>query len=147
MPAKPIVHPYRIAKSLDRLRAEVDAKFPHRGKANDGWIGDIAHQHTNSDHNPQVMDGKTGVVTALDITNDPAHGCVANDIARKLAASRDPRIKYVISNGMWVRSYAMGGAAAWTWRPYTGKNPHNKHFHISVRALKSLYDSVADWKF
>lgn len=51
-----------------------------------------------SDHNPHVADGKTGVVTAIDIT-DPAHGIDARRLAESLAASRDPRFKYIISSG------------------------------------------------
>ena len=39
----------------------------------------------------------------------------------------------------------IGGAAAWAWRPYTGKNPHNKHVHISVRPEKEFYDLKGPW--
>ena len=34
---------YRIAKSLDKLRSQVDARWPSRSKRSDGWIGDAAH--------------------------------------------------------------------------------------------------------
>jgi hypothetical protein len=143
MPAKP----FRIAKSLEKLRAQINATFPHRSKLSDGWIGDPSHQSTNSDHNPHIIEAKWRVVSALDITNDPAHGCEANKIAKALIAGRDARIKYVISNGRIASSFVSGKNAPWAWRAYTGKNKHDHHFHISVRAQKSMYDSEHAWKF
>jgi hypothetical protein len=139
--------PFRIAKSLDKLRAQINAKFPNRSKASDGWIGDPAHQSTSSDHNPHIKGANENIVSALDITHDPANGCDAGKIAKSLIAKKDPRIKYVISNGKIAASYVVGNNAAWGWRNYTGKNKHNHHFHISVRAQKALYDSVVAWKF
>ncbi|MGB8238560.1 MAG: hypothetical protein WCF35_22310, partial [Pseudolabrys sp.] len=48
---------------------------------------------------PWVHDAEgNGIVTARDFTNDPKHGIVSDEIAKKLIASRDDRIKYVISN-------------------------------------------------
>jgi hypothetical protein len=139
--------PFRIAKSLDKLRAQINAKFPNRSKASDGWIGDPSHQSTSSDHNPHIKGAKENIVSALDITHDPANGCDAGKIAKSLIANRDPRIKYVISNGKIAASYVVGKNSAWGWRNYTGKNKHAHHFHLSVRAQKSLYDSVDPWKF
>ncbi len=143
MPAKP----FRIAKSLDKLRAQINAKFPNRNKLSDGWIGDPAHQSTSSDHNPHINEVKWRVVSALDITHDTAHGCDAGKIALSLIVKRDPRIKYVISNGRIASSFKTGNNLPWAWRKYTGKNKHNHHFHISVRAQKALYDSETAWKF
>ena len=143
MPAKP----FRIAKSLEKLRAQINTKFPNRSKQSDGWIGDPAHQSTSSDHNPHINEVNWRVVSALDITHDPAHGCDANKVAKGLVAKKDPRIKYVISNGMKASSYRVGNSLPWAWRVYKGPNKHNHHFHISVRAQKSLYDSELAWKF
>jgi hypothetical protein len=142
MPAKP----FRLAKSLEKLRAQINAKFPNRSKLSDGWIGDPSHQTTDSDHNPHIKEAKANVVSAIDITNDPAHGCDANKIAKVLVANKDPRVKYVISNGMKAYSYAVGKSLPWTWRVYTGKNKHDHHFHISVLAQKALYDADSAWK-
>jgi hypothetical protein len=60
----------RIAKSLDVLRSQINKAHPNRSKVSDGWIGDTAHAARASDHNPN----SGGVVTALDLTHDPAHG-------------------------------------------------------------------------
>jgi hypothetical protein len=138
--------PFRLAKSLEKLRAQINAKFPHRETKSDGWIGDTSHKKTGSDHNPHIQEAKANVVSAIDVTNDPAHGCDANKIAKSLIAKKDTRIKYVISNGMKAYSFAVGKWPGWVWGAYKGPNPHNHHFHISVLAKKSLYDSEAVWK-
>lgn len=115
---------WRIARSLETLRAQVNAAHPARSKASDGTIGDAAHAATVSDHNPD----RAGVVRALDLTNDPAHGFSAAALAETLRLSRDPRIKYVISN----RRIFSATISPWTWRPYSGTDPHTSHVHVSV---------------
>lgn len=132
---------WRAANSLLHLRDQMNALYPKRNKANDGTVGDAAHASRSSDHNPWVMDGKTGVVTALDITNDPKNGCDCQKIVNALVASRDQRIKYII----WNRRICSATVAPWTWRKYTGSNPHDHHFHVSVRAEKKFYDDNRDW--
>jgi hypothetical protein len=121
----------------------VNAKAPRRNKASDGTIGDRAHCQRTSDHNPWVRDGSIGVVTAIDITNDPANGCDANTIAEAIRASRDRRVKYIIWNRRIANSSAIGNAAPWQWRPYRGTNPHTKHVHISVKP-EILHSSYFD---
>ncbi|MBA9066268.1 hypothetical protein GGQ91_005697 [Methylobacterium fujisawaense] len=142
---------WRVAKSLEKLRQEINSKYPNRSKSSDGTIGNAAHCHggtpKTSDHCAWVRDGELGVVTALDITHDPAHSCDAGKIAEALIASKDTRIKYVIWNKQIAASYQVGTVPAWHWRPYTGKNPHSKHFHISVNPEKILYDDVRQWSF
>jgi hypothetical protein len=125
---------WRLAKSLETLRSQVNAKWPNRDKSSDGTIGDAAHQATNSDHNPN----SAGVVTAMDITHDPAHGLDARKLAETLVASRDPRIKYIISNAQIVSSQV----SPWQWRSYTGANAHRAHVHISV---SGDYDDTRSW--
>lgn len=128
----------RIAKSLDTLRSQVNGLWPVRSKANDGWLGDARHQATKSDHNPNTA----GVVTALDITNDPAHGLVSRKLGEMLLASRDPRIKYIISNAQIASSLV----SPWVWRPYSGSNEHREHVHISVMTDPKLYDDPRPWQ-
>lgn len=125
---------YRLAKSLETLRAQVNTAWPKRNKASDGWIGDPRHRATASDHNP----GQDGIVRALDITHDPANGVDCGLIAESI--KDDPRVKYVIWNR---RIYNPSKLKAW--RDYYGVNPHNKHSHISVRLERVYFDSVAPW--
>src|SRR3982751_2047098 len=103
---------YRLAKSLETLRSQVNARWPTRSKASDGWIGDTAHATRKSDHNPNAA----GVVQAFDVTHDPKSGCDAYKLAETLRTARDPRIKYVISNGRMFSAKV----SPWTWRPYSG---------------------------
>lgn len=135
---------WRLAKSLDVLRGQINKAFPERNKASDGTIGDAAHSSKNSDHNPWVKDGKIGVVTALDITHDPDNGVNIQSLADALIASKDDRIKYIICNGKIVSGTGQKNPA-WVWRNYTGANKHTRHVHISVKSNKSAYDSPAPW--
>ncbi|MER8569011.1 hypothetical protein NKH85_12515 [Mesorhizobium sp. M0924] len=136
---------WRVAKSLLTLRAQVNALAPARSKASDGTIGDPSHQSRASDHNPWVNDGNIGVVTAMDITNDPEHGCGAEMIATAIRNTKDTRVKYIIWNRRIANSSAVGGAAAWGWRDYHGTNGHTHHIHISVKPEKASYDSETPW--
>lgn len=137
---------WRLAKSLDVLRSQINAAYPNRRKSSDGTIGDEKHASRSSDHNPWVKDGKTGVVTAIDFTHDPEQGVDAGALAETLRQSHDSRIKYIISNGRIANSAKTGGTPAWAWRPYTGKNPHDKHMHLSVKSAKGNYDDTRTWK-
>lgn len=127
---------WRLARSLEKLRTQINNAYPNRSKASDGTIGDTAHSSRKSDHNPN----SAGVVCAIDITHDPKNGVDAGRIAETIRLSRDPRIKYIISNGRISNPDISGGA----WRKYSGANPHNHHFHLSV---KDNYDSIVPWRF
>ena len=135
---------WRVAKSLEILRTEVNLKWPGRNKDSDGTIGNAEHASRASDHNPWVEDGAMGVVTAMDITHDPAHGLDSEQLAEALRRATDPRIKYIISNRK-IASGTEQDHPAWVWRPYTGTNPHNHHVHISVKSDKPHYDATGPW--
>ena len=138
---------WRVAKSLDQLLAQLNTQFPNRSKDSDGSIGDARHQaESSSDHNPWVHDGGTGVVTARDFTHDPAHGLNSEALANALLASRDERLKYVISNKK-IASGSGQSYPAWQWRPYNGTNAHNHHVHVSVKSDKTHYDDARPWTF
>jgi hypothetical protein len=140
--------PWRLASSLARLREQINTLSPNRSRVSDGTIGDASHASRASDHNPWVVikdDGRdTGIVTALDITDDPKHGVDASDFAQKLLDSKDSRIKYIISD----RRIASGdeGPNPWKWRKYEGKNPHTHHFHISVKSDRRDFDKDDMWR-
>lgn len=131
----------RLANSLVRLRDQVNAAYPGRDKASDGWIGDAAHRASASDHNPN----SAGVVCALDIDTDLGGGDNAHNLADRLRANRHPDLKYIISNrricGAWT---------GWAWVTYFGSNPHTNHIHVSVGrgndgSSMPPYDNTADW--
>lgn len=132
---------WRTANCLIQLRNQINQMAPNRSKASDGTIGDAAHASRSSDHNPWVRDRGVGVVTALDITHDPNDGCDCNDIVDAFVRNKDARIKYII----WNKRIISSQVQPWVWRRYSGRNPHTKHFHLSVRPEKKHYDSTEDW--
>lgn len=121
---------WRVMESLLVLRDQVNTLAPDRGKSADGTICDTNHS-TTSDHCPHSVSGVgSEMVTALDLTHDPAHGFDSYKFAEVLRVNRDERIKYVISNS---RTFDTSGSDAWTWRAYTGSSDmHKNHVHISV---------------
>jgi hypothetical protein len=127
---------WRLARSLEQLRAQVNHLCPRRSTKSDGTIGDPAHAATKSDHNPNA----DGVVTAIDITHDPTGGFSAGLLAETLRRNQDPRIKYVI----WNKRIFSSMVEPWRWRPYSGANAHDKHVHVSV--IGADMDSIREWR-
>lgn len=134
---------WRLADSLKTLLKEVNAIAPNRSKESDGTIGDAAHASRCSRHNPNAA----GVVTALDVTSDPAGGMPIHDIADAIRRdpNRHPELSYIISN----RSTA-GRSTGWQWVGYSGTNPHEKHVHFGVGngsdcSPTQPYDSTQSW--
>ena len=138
---------WRPAESLKTLLTQINSLALNRSKDSDGMIGDAEHQSRDSDHNPWVWDAasKKGIVTALDITNDPTNKCDCSVLAKSLETNKDARIKYVIWNKQIMNSSPIDGSNAWAWRPYSGKNPHDKHIHISVKCQQDIFDSTTNW--
>lgn len=127
---------WRLAKSLEKLRIQINAAYPNRSRVSDGTIGDQAHSARKSDHNPNAQ----GVVTAMDITHDPANGVDGKVLSRQLV--KDSRVKYVIFGGEIYRTYK----PKLDWAKYTGSNPHNHHIHVSVVGDANEYDDSAPWE-
>lgn len=133
---------WRLAKSLEVLRSEINAAAPKRSKASDGTIGDDAHQASASDHNPN----QEGVVCAADFTHDPDDGADMNVFAEILKRRKHRAVKYVIWNRR-IWSKARDGEG---WRAYKGANPHTKHMHVSVGVgddghSTGPYDDTSTW--
>jgi hypothetical protein len=126
---------WRLARGLDKLRSQVNAKWPNRSRTSDGTIGDRRHQASASDHNPVG-----GIVHALDLTHSPAKGYDAHAHADRIRQSKDARIKYLISN----RRIA-SAQNNWAWRPYRGSNPHSGHVHYSIHRNPNA-DNTREWK-
>jgi len=126
---------WRLARGLDKLRSQVNARWPNRSRKADGTIGDRAHAARASDHNP-----RGGIVHALDLTHSPGTGLDIHGLADRLRQSKDPRISYIISNRRIASS-----KQNWAWRRYTGSNPHSGHMHISIRSNPQA-DKTNDWR-
>lgn len=137
----------RLAPCLAALFVEADRRFPGRSKASDGTIGDQAHAARTSDHNP-ADDPGDGVavawVCAADLTDD-SDGPVAWDLCEHLRRTRDPRVKYCISEGHAWYAYVKGDRPAYQWVPYTGVNAHKQHGHVSVWNTAAARDDLSPW--
>lgn len=117
------------------VRRQATRLWPDRSQASDGICASSQHtaQNPGSDHEPHVVYGGKQYATAVDLTDDKAHGCDADAWAEWLRTSQDPRVKYVICNRRMFSSYATKTCPAWEWRTYSGANPHEKHTHLSIK--------------
>jgi hypothetical protein len=132
---------WRVARSLDVLLGQINELAPNRDKASDGSICDTNHS-PDSDHCPHDIAGLgENVVTARDFDHDPANGADMGEISETLRLSRDPRIAYVIFN----RRIFSATSQPWTWRTYTGTNPHSGHMHVSVIHYP-IADDTTQWR-
>lgn len=140
---------WRVAESLLTLREQVNKLSPNRKKDSDGTIGNAEHATRSSDHNPWLKDGKMGIVTAMDLTDDEGHGIDSRALGEVIRLSKDPRVKYIIADGQIANAASVTKRsvkyAPWAWSPYTGKNSHHHHVHISVQPQKALYDDASAW--
>ena len=135
---------WRLAKSLEVLRAELNAAVPGREKV-DWTIGDLAHQSRASSHNPNPY----GVVTAIDIRKSAAfdpHVWIRNMIAAKAVPSE---VRYIISNRQRFQR-----SKGFIPESYAGSDPHTGHVHIAVgsgadtpapNGSRPPYDSTQPW--
>jgi len=117
-----------LAESLARLRSQLNALAPDRSKASDGTIGDSLHTSA-SDHAPRWIAGDN-VVSAFDVTHDPAGGLDCAKLWDALIQAKDSRVKYLIFRSQIISG--AGGPRPWVARAYQGPNPHDKHLHLSV---------------
>lgn len=143
---------WRVARALDVLRDEINAAAPRRSTVSDGSIGDAAHATRDSDHNPWVVKGGQGIVRARDFTHDPASGLDCNELAHCLAAllaiGTHPACRsgaYVIWNERIFSFDRRHEGWRWYGNWSTGKNPHDKHLHLSVTTDPVGFDSTHPW--
>jgi len=126
-----------LCKAGVTLREQINAAYPDRDTASDGWLGDVRHAARKSDHNPDPA--AESVVRAIDIDRDlsgkskPDLMPYLADQIRLCAKSGDLRIKYIIFDGRIASS-----KRRWAWRKYTGSNSHKSHLHISFTSKGDL---------
>lgn len=124
---------WRLARSLETLRAQLDAAYPNRDRSSDGTIGDPSHASTASDHNPNSL----GVVCAYDMdtdldgTND-SQSPLMDALVERIRLDPHPDLKYLIYRGRIFSAYSHPPYAPYQWRTYVGADPHNTHAHVSV---------------
>jgi hypothetical protein len=128
------------------LRDAFNVLAPDRDKESDGWIGDTAHQHEESDHNPDetgnvpIHDADhVNEVHAVDVDNDLRVPnltmlMVVLFIVERCRSGAERRLRYVIyDRKIWEASNG------WRSRGYNGPSPHTEHAHFSFS-----YDSIRE---
>lgn len=139
-----------VDKSLNVLLAQINEAAPNRRKDSDGSIGDDDHASRTSAHNPEdTADSSDGndpdnQVDARDFTHDPANNADMGIVTEAIRLSKDRRVRLVIFNRRQFSNYWRDGIAPYTWRPYTGTNPHDKHAHVETN--DEFNDDLAPWK-
>jgi hypothetical protein len=138
---------WRLVRSLVVLAAQITELRPAT-QPNDGTVASKAHDlndikdgEYNSDHHPD----EDGDVLALDAGEPADEPEWCQDLYEALRESRDPRIRYVIHGGRMFSSYPAHGYKAWEDRPYTGKNSHPTHIHVSVYDNPALAEDPSPW--
>lgn len=134
------------------LFAAVDDIAPDRDHDSDGSIGDTAHQHEVSDHNPDetgsvpIHDADSiNEVHAVDVDNTLnfpglTMEMIVQFILARCRSGAEKRIRYVIYyRRIWEASNG------WKERPYTGASAHTEHAHFSFSYVTSLEASKAPW--
>jgi hypothetical protein len=134
------------------LLAAFDELAPERDHASDGTIGDTAHQHEVSDHNPDET-GSVPIhdadhineVHAVDVDTDlRAPGLSMEQVVQfmlvRCRSGAEKRLRYVIYNHrIWEADNG------WKQRAYTGPSPHTEHAHFSFSYVSSLEASTVSW--
>jgi hypothetical protein len=129
-----------------------DVLAPERDHASDGSIGDAAHQHEVSDHNPDetgsvpIHDADhVNEVHAIDVDTDLkvpglTMETVVQFILGRCRSGAEKRLRYVIYNRrIWEADNS------WRQRTYTGASAHTEHAHFSFSYTTSLEASTVSW--
>lgn len=141
---------WRFAKTLATFESELNRAYPKRDKTSDGKLGNLSHQATKSDHNPDSR----GVVCAFDVDEDllgptdaypsfhsgRAAAPLVAEILKLARAGKLPQLYYLIYEGkIYSRTYGFRE------RKYEGASPHDHHFHLSVYHDAKHADSTKPW--
>jgi len=137
---------------LKQLFAEFDLIAPNRDHASDGSIGDTAHQHEVSDHNPDetgsvpIHDADhVNEVHAIDVDSDLREPgldmeTVVQFLLGRCRSGAERRLRYIIYNRrIWEADNG------WKQRAYTGASAHTEHAHFSASYDTAREASTASW--
>jgi hypothetical protein len=141
-----------LVACLKQLFAEFSVVAPGRDHASDGSIGDTAHQHEVSDHNPDetgsvpIHDADhVNEVHAIDVDVDLREPGLTMETVVQFLLGRcrngsEKRLRYIIYNRrIWEASNA------WKQRAYTGASAHTEHAHFSASYDTGREASTASW--
>lgn len=133
---------------MDRMWNDWRATFPKSTTAQDGWIGDPAHQKEKSGHNPDDTSGVVAEYTDSDSDpevraidkdarlNDPRGVTMQQVIDRMLKTPPDlARLGYII-----YKTTIWSASSGWVPRHYDGE-AHDLHGHFSGNAANDNNDA------
>lgn len=138
---------WRMAKSLEILRKEINGVWPHRDRTSDGGVGDASHQARPSKHNP----GANRVVEARDFdedvsgTNGQGGRPLWDLVQHLLKLARDGHPALGLGAHLIYEGRIWSAKHGWRERPYTGPNAHEHHLHVAVADAAAGYDSTESW--
>lgn len=125
--------------SMDRMWNDFRKTFPDSIRAQDGWIGDLAHSQGKSGHNPDDTPGVQAEREDADSKQEvrgidkdkrlnAANGTTLEQVVQKMLKTPNDlkRLIYIIFNRrIWKKSNG------WKQETYTGSDPHDMHAHFS----------------
>lgn len=143
-----------VVPCLLTLRDEFNRVSPQRDKGADGTIGDNAHTSASdhaADEDSDILRSRDAdsknEVHALDTDSSGPwpggwawfNGTVL-EIVERHRLGVDDRLQYVIWNHR-IASRSWG----WTWRAYSGEDPHTNHAHFSSRYTTAQERDTSPW--
>lgn len=135
---------WHLNRFLTTWRAAVDAEFPHRGKASDGTIGDLAHSRTPSEHNADT----NGSVDAWDCDVNLLGSSSPTGTAAEVAAMRTLLSYFQRQAGaqLWIfrGKIANRDVGDWRVRDYSGPSAHDHHAHFQSRPSRETTSFAGD---
>lgn len=127
-------------KWIPKLFDAFNARWPHRAKAQDGTIGDKAHQGETSGHNPDDTPGVSAERSDADTKPEvrsadvDARGVDMQAVVDGILADPNERKRfiYIIFNGwQYTITHLPNGSTTVSKRRYSGSDQHITHGHFS----------------
>lgn len=129
--------PCRVPPFADAVLAEATRLSPTRRRSSDGCCADAAHYQTGGDHVPS---GPNNYAHAVDVSHSVPGAPFwqshygrfdAMAYALKIAARRDPRVKYMVAN-FGGPDMIWNPSVSHLWRQNgSAKYDHRSHLHVS----------------